>query len=148
MRMLANPKVSAATIRCTVLSLGLLLISGCTTKNNPADLSATEWEAKTSIQDGKAVELDELQSQLTLTRNGTFRWTKGIGIKRHTQQGTYELSSGNQVVMNLKDEVEGSKTHVAEIILSKDKDGKPTKLVYKDDQGTIEFEPKKVSMDQ
>ncbi len=142
MRKLVNSKISAMAIRFALLSLGLLFVGGCTTKNDPADLSATDWESKTLLQDGKSTDLGELQS-LSFGRNGTFRLTQGIGIKRRVLEGTYELSAGNQVVMNLKDEVEGSKTHVADVTLTKDKDGKPTKLVYKDSQGTIEFEPKK-----
>lgn len=147
MRTLAFSKVYRRSllhiVGLALMSLGLGVICGCTTTNDPADLSSTEWEAKTLIQDGKSAELAEQKSQLSLSRNGTFRWTKGAGTKRRSVEGSYELSAGNQVVLNLKDEIEGSKTHVAELTLSKDKDGKPVKLVYKDSQGTVEFEPKK-----
>ncbi len=148
MRMIATLKVSKPASFIAWLGLALLLggvsfLSGCTTKNNQADLSSTDWVAKTLIQDGKSTDLADQKSQLTMARNGTFRWIQGAGTKRRVLEGSYELSSGNQVVMMLKDEVEGSKTHVAELTLSKDKEGNATKLVYKDDQGTIEYEPKK-----
>lgn len=143
MRTLAILNVSTPAGCFAWIGLCFLLLSGCTTKNNPADLSSTEWVAKTLVQDGKSTDLADLESQLSLSRNGTFRWIQGTGTKRRVLEGSYELSAGNQVVMLLKDEVEGSKTHVAELTLSKDKDGNPTKLVYKDDQDTIEYEPKK-----
>jgi hypothetical protein len=143
MRMLADLKVSAHASFIAWIGLALLLVCGCTTKNNPADLSSTEWVAKTFVQDGKSIDLADQKSELSLSRNGTFRWIKGTGTKRRVLEGSYELSAGNQVVMLLKDEVEGGKTHVAELTLSKDQEGNATKLVYKDDQGTIEYEPKK-----
>ena len=147
MRTLAISNAAGRTLlqalRLTLVVLCCCLLSGCTTKNDPSDLSATEWEAKTLTQDGKSTDLADQKSQLRLLRNGTFRWTKGIGIQRRTLEGSYELSAGNQVVLNLKDEVEGSKTHVAELTVSKDGKGVPTKLILKDTQGTIEFEPKK-----
>jgi hypothetical protein len=150
MRMLAAVKVFApsglrAWLGICLLTGGLSFLSGCTSKNSPADLGSTDWVAKTLIQDGKSTDLTNEKSELSLSRNGTFRWIKGAGTKRRVLEGSYELSSGNRVVMLLKDEVEGSKTHVAELTLSKDKDAesKATKLVMKDDQGTIEFEPKK-----
>lgn len=141
--MLALLKVFGSRTQWVWVGLALLLVCGCTTKNDPADLSSTDWVAKTSIQDGTSKDLTAQKSQLTLSRNGTFRWIKGAGTKRRVLEGSYELSAGNQVVMLLKDEVEGSKTHVAEITLSKDAEGKATKLVFKDDQGTIEYEPKR-----
>ncbi len=130
-------------MRTAVVGLCLVLLSGCQSQNNPADLSATTWEAKTQIQDGKSTDLAAQKSELSLLRNGTFRWTKGSGTERRTLEGNYELSSGHQVVLTLKDEVEGSKTHVGELTLSQDKDQKPTKLVFSDSQGTIEFVPQK-----
>lgn len=141
--MLAALKVSAQASSCACVGLALLLVCGCTTKNNPADLGSTEWVAKTLVQNGKAIDLADQNSELSLSRNGTFRWIKGTGTKRRVLEGSYELSAGNQVVMMLKDEIEGSKTHVAELILTKDQEGNATKLVYKDDQATIEYEPKK-----
>ena len=143
MRTLASSKVFTPARISVWVVLSVCLFCGCTSKNNPADLSSTEWVAKTLVQEGKSIDLADQKSQLSLSQNGTFRWIKGAGTKRRVLEGSYELSAGNQVVMMLKDEVEGSKTHVAELTLSKDKDGKATKLVYKDDQGTIEYEPVK-----
>ena len=147
MRTLAISKVDVRSLlralRLTLVGLCCSFFCGCTTQNDPSDLSAFEWEAKTVTQDGKSTDLAEQKPQLRLLRNGAMRLTTGTGSKRRTLEGSYELASGNQVVLHLKDETEGSKTHVAELILSKDSKGTPTKLVFKDSQGTIEFEPKK-----
>lgn len=142
LRIPAAPWNRTVAMLCLCLaSLGFL--SGCTSKNSTADLGSTDWVAKTLIQDGKSTDLADEKSELTLSRNGSVRWIKGAGTKRRVLEGSYELSAGNRVVLLLKDEVEGSKTHVAELTLSKDAQGNATKLVMKDDQGTIEFEPKK-----
>jgi hypothetical protein len=143
MRTLARSKFSLSTTFAAGLALWLAMLCGCTTDNDPIDLSSTEWVAKTLIQDGKSTDLADQKAELTLTANGNVRWIKGTGTKRRVLEGSYELAAGNQVVILLKDEVEGSKTHVAEITLTKDADGNATKLIYKDDQGTIEYEPKK-----
>jgi len=146
--MIAALKVSALRWNSRIIALCLILAGvsfcgGCTSKNDVADLGSTDWVAKTLIQDGKSTDLKDEKSELSLSRNGMFRWIKGTGTKRRVLEGNYELAAGNKVVLLLKDEIEGSKTHVAELTLSKDAEGKATKLVMKDNQGTIEFEPKK-----
>ena len=135
--------ISQRNTRCgfLVAALFILALTGCTSNNDASDLSSTDWQATTLTQDGKTTDLTAEKSRLRLLRNGSFRWTKGVGTERRTIEGSYELSAGDQVVLNLKDEAEGSKTHVGELTLSKDTEGKATKLVFRDSLGTIEFLP-------
>jgi hypothetical protein len=147
MRMLAALKVFAVPppdVRGVFLLIGIFLFFvGCTSKNSTTDLGSTTWVAQTQYQNGKPIDLADQKSELSFTRNGTFRWTKGTGTQRRVIEGSYELAFGKTVVLLLKDTVEGSKTHVAEITVTKDAQDNPIKLSMKDVQGTIEFEAKK-----
>lgn len=105
--------MSPANLTRFFVLLAILVFVGCESQNK-GKIEGTKWTSEMTTVDGKLIPSGT--SRLEFRTDGSLLFTAGP----QTYNGSYTLSMGDMVILDLTESFNGSKRHVQRITISGD----------------------------